>query len=98
MAPEGRQFGEGLEHEGTLGHAWVGHLELGRVDNQIIDGYDVYVDDAVGIRAVGVAVGLGRYGALDGLQLMQNLQRREVGENHHANVEKLVLRVEPPGL
>lgn len=57
MEPVGPCLGEGEEDKLAEMHARVWNGEGGCVDNERIDGYDVDVDEAVGIRAVGVAVG-----------------------------------------
>lgn len=56
MNPVGSQLDHGTQNKFAQVHAWVRDCEVVSVDNEIIDSYDVDVDKAVAIRAVGIAM------------------------------------------
>lgn len=61
VVPGGGELGEGNEDEIAKVHARMGEGEPGTIDHKVVDGYDVYIYDAVTIASCRVAVGEGRY-------------------------------------
>lgn len=66
MLPVGKYLCEGLEHERAQVHTRVRECEPGCGAADGAECYEVDVDEAVGIGAVGAAMRQGAYGALDG--------------------------------
>ena len=61
MVPGGGELGEWDEDEIAKVHARMGEGEPGTIDHKVVDGYDVYIYEAVTIASCRVAVGEGRY-------------------------------------
>ena len=80
--------------------------QLGSIHNQQlrftlsdhVNGNDIYVDDTVGVSTVGITMGSRRYATFYGLQTVEDLQRRKVGTEHDAYVQKRMGGIEAPRL
>jgi hypothetical protein len=72
--------------------------QFGCVYNEMIHSYQVDVDDAVDIAALGVAVRRRIDGFLDSLKTAQKLDRLQVSVDSYAEIDKPIWRVEAPRL
>lgn len=61
MVPPRSELGEGDEDEIAKMHSRMGEGEPGGVDHKVVDGYDIYIYEAVTVASCRVAMGEGRY-------------------------------------
>ena len=76
----------------------MGHLQLGGVDDHVINSDDVNVHEAVDVASVGISVSSATQAALDVVDAVQHLHRGKVTGKFHAQVKETVLALKSPRL
>ena len=98
MAPVGGELRHGEEEEVAVGQVRVGNLQGGGVDDEVVDGDDVDIHQAVDVTALLVAVRGAAQAALDVVDAVEHLVRVDVADQADAQVHKAVLALKSPRL
>lgn len=98
VAPVGGELRHGEEEEVAVGQVRVGNLQGGGVDDEVVDGDDVDIHQAVDVTALLVAVRGAAQAALDVVDAVEHLVRVDVADQADAQVHKAVLALKSPRL
>ena len=98
MNPFRGQFHHWAKEEIALGQVRMRHLQIGGINDLIIHGHDIYINQTVDVIAIFVTVGSAAQAALYLVYAVKHLVWRQRAAQAHSYIQETILALKSPRL